>query len=416
MRIRHSCAPSRCWAAWSGSSSSGARPKSSGARYRTQLYQAQKLQALGTLAGGIAHEFNNLIAAILGNASMAVQDVGPDHPAKESLDQISAAGERARALTRRILMFGRAQPDTRKSVSLVSIVEDALRLLRATLPVRITLTLDRDQPIAPVSADATQLHQLVVNLCTNSAHAIGTGAGSITVSLANATSDERGLAGRTDPSRRRIRLSQRCRHGRGHRSADSRSDLRAVLPTKRVGEGAGLGLSVVHSIVQGHQGAIDVESEPGRGSMFRVYLPATRQPAVAPVESQQPPDEQRGGKHVFYVDDDATIVSAIDRLLTRRGYRVSAFTSARKALETLRAQGSAPHLFVSDYNMAEMSGVDVAREVLELHPGLPFLIVSGFIDERVERSARALGVREFVHKPDLMEMCAAIDRLAAQRN
>ena len=150
---------------------------------QAQLYQSQKLQALGTLAGGIAHEFNNMIAAIIGNASLASQDIGDNPAARESLDQITASAERARALTRRILMFGRAQADTRTSTMLAPVVEDVMRLLRATLPVRITLTFTEGAATPPVRADGTQLHQLIVNLCTNAAHAIGNNQGSIEISL-----------------------------------------------------------------------------------------------------------------------------------------------------------------------------------------------------------------------------------------
>jgi CheY-like chemotaxis protein len=308
-------------------------------------------------------------------------------------------------------MFGRAQPDSRKSISLSSVMEDAFRLLRATLPVRITLTLKQPDSLAPVRADATQLHQLVVNLCTNAAHAIGNEPGTITVSLANVTASAGGLPGAPNLHAGDYVCLSVADTGAGIDPQIRDRIFEPFFTTKRAGEGAGLGLSVVHSIVQGHEGAIHVESSPKQGSTFRVYLPAAHQPAAPLAEAQKAPAEQSGDKHVFYVDDDETIVSAIHRLLTRRGYRVSAFTSAKKALEVLHAQADAPNLFVSDYNMAEMSGLEVARDVLQLYPNLPFLIVSGFIDERVERSGRALGVREFVHKPDLLEMCAAIDRL-----
>jgi signal transduction histidine kinase/CheY-like chemotaxis protein/PAS domain-containing protein len=380
---------------------------------QTQLYQSQKLQALGTLAGGIAHEFNNMIAVIIGNASMALQDVGPTHPAKESLDQIAAAGERARALTRRILMFGRAQPDTRKTASLVAIVQDAMRLLRATLPARITLELEQGEAIPPVRADGTQLHQLVVNLCTNAAHAIGNEAGTITISLSSLSTGGSSLPGAPNlPAGDYVCLSV-ADTGIGIDPQIRDRIFEPFFTTKKAGEGAGLGLSVVHSIVQGHEGAIDVTSAPGSGSTFHVYLPAASRTETAVNEAPSVDPDTRSTAHIFYVDDDSTIVSAMERMLSRRGYRVSAFTSARKAIEQLRAAPAAASIFVSDYNMAEMSGLDVAREALQLRPDLPFVIVSGFIDERVERAGRALGVREFVHKPDLIEMCAAIDRLCS---
>jgi signal transduction histidine kinase/CheY-like chemotaxis protein len=381
---------------------------------QAQLYQSQKLQALGTLAGGIAHEFNNMIAAIIGNASLAIQDVGSNQAARESLDQITAAAERARALTRRILLFGRAQPDTRKSTALAPVVEDVMRLLRATLPARITLSLAQSAGLPTIRADATQLHQLIVNLCTNAAHAIGNEAGSIEISLSVAPSGPASFPGATEARPGEYVCISVTDTGCGIEPQVRDRIFEPFFTTKRVGEGAGLGLSVVHSIVQGHEGAIEVESTPAHGSTFRVYLPAETAGDAPAARAESAPTSHLSDCYVMYIDDDPTIVSAMERLLTRRGYRVEGFTSPRRALDRLRTAPEAPSLLVSDYNMPEMSGLDVAKHAAEIHPGMPVVIVSGFIDERVERTGRALGVREFVHKPDLSEMCAAIDRLCGQ--
>ncbi len=381
---------------------------------QAQLYQSQKLQALGTLAGGIAHEFNNMIAAIIGNASLAIQDVGSNQAARESLDQITAAAERARALTRRILLFGRAQPDTRKSTALAPVVEDVMRLLRATLPARITLSLTQSADLPTVRADGTQLHQLIVNLCTNALHAIGNESGSIEISLSVVPSGSASFPGLPDARPGEYVCISVTDTGRGIDPQVRERIFEPFFTTKRVGEGAGLGLSVVHSIVQGHEGAIEVESAPGRGATFRVYLPAETVTDKPTARAESAPTSRRTSCHVMYIDDDPTIVSAMERLLTRRGYRVDGFTSPRQALDQLRTSPEVPSLLVTDYNMAEMSGLDVAKHAAEMHPGMPIVIVSGFIDERVERTGRALGVREFVHKPDLPEMCAAIDRLCGQ--
>jgi signal transduction histidine kinase/PAS domain-containing protein len=379
---------------------------------QSQLYQSQKLQALGTLAGGIAHEFNNMIAAIIGNASLAIQDVGANPAARESLDQITAAAERARALTRRILLFGRAQPDTRKSTALAPVIEDVMRLLRATLPARITLSLTQGEHIPVVRADATQFHQLIVNLCTNAAHAIGNDAGTIEIALSVSPSGPASFA--AEASAGECVCLSVSDTGCGIDPQVRDRIFEPFFTTKRAGEGAGLGLSVVHSIVQGHEGSLEVESAPGKGTTFRVYLPAETGADAPPARTESAPTGHRTGSYIVYVDDDPTIVSAMERMLTRRGYRVNGFTSARNALDHLHESAETPSLLVTDYNMAEMSGLDVARHAAEMRADMPVIIVSGFIDERVERTGRALGVREFVHKPDLQEMCAAIDRLCGQ--
>jgi two-component system cell cycle sensor histidine kinase/response regulator CckA len=239
-------------------------------------------------------------------------------------------------------------------------------------------------------------------------------AGSIEISLSVAPSGPASFPGAPDARTGEYVCISVADTGCGIEPAVRDRIFEPFFTTKRVGEGAGLGLSVVHSIVQGHEGAIEVESTPGQGSVFRVYLPAETAGAAPAARTESAPTNRRTGCHVVYVDDDPTIVSAMERLLTRRGYRVEGFTSPRKALDRLRATPEAPSLLVSDYNMAEMSGLDVAKHAAEIHPNLPVVIVSGFIDERVERTGRALGVREFVHKPDLAEMCAAIDRLCGQ--
>ena len=249
-------------------------------------------------------------------------------------------------------------------------------------------------------------------MCTNAAHAIGNEAGSIEISLSVAPSGPASF-----PAARDARLGEYvCLSvtdtGCGIEPQVRDRIFEPFFTTKRVGEGAGLGLSVVHSIVQGHEGAIEIESTPGHGATFRVYLPAETGTPAPPANIESAPVNRHTGCHVMYIDDDPTIVSAMERLLTRRGYRVQGFTSPRKAIDQLREL--APSLLVSDYNMAEMSGLDVARHAAEMYPSLPVVIVSGFIDERVERPTGALGVREFVHKPDLQEMCAAIDRLCGQ--
>ena len=382
---------------------------------QAQLYQSQKLQAIGTLAGGIAHEFNNMIAAIIGNTAMARQDIGAGHPAMESLEQISTAAQRARDLTRRILLFGRAQPDARSVIPLGPVITEAMRLLRATLPARITLNLAQGLSVPPVRADATQLHQMLINLCTNAAQAIGKKPGSIDISLIRLSVNEQAVPETLNvPNGDYVRLSV-ADSGPGIEPALRDRIFEPFFTTKPAGEGTGLGLSVVHSIVQAHEGAIDLEHTPGRGATFHVYLPAATLAEQSPTVEQGLTASDNCDAHILYVDDDPSMVSLMERMLKRYGCRVSGYTSASKALDALRAAPQAFDLMMSDYNMAEMSGLDVAREALRLRPELAFVIISGLVDEHLERTGKALGVLEILHKPDLEEVCAAINRLAARK-
>ncbi|MFY9315755.1 MAG: PAS domain S-box protein [Burkholderiales bacterium] len=246
-----------------------------------QLRQSQKMEAVGTLAGGIAHDFNNIIGSILGNAELARQDVGADHPAFESIAEIGKAGRRARALVQQILAFSRKQALAKSVTELGPVLEEAARLLRATLPagVRFAVACAPDAPA--VLADATQIHQLLVNLCTNSWHAMEGRPGEIDVRLEAVSVDEALAHERPDlrPGRY-VRLSVRDT-GKGMDAATMERIFEPFFTTKPVGEGTGLGLSVVHGIVQGHGGAIVVESAPGKGSAFHLYFPAAPARATA---------------------------------------------------------------------------------------------------------------------------------------
>jgi CheY-like chemotaxis protein len=283
-----------------------------------------------------------------------------------------------------------------------------------TLPAGIEIVADFDPGTPEILGDATQIHQLLLNLCTNAAQAMRDAPGTITVRLSGIVAqraDEAAAPGLPPGPCARLSISD-C--GAGIDPAIRERIFDPFFSTKSAGEGTGLGLAIVHSIVRAHEGVIDLESEPGRGTTFHVSLPgvqATAQHGTSVDAAVRPPGR---GRHVMFLDDSEALVSAMVRSLSRRGYRVSGYSAPEEALNALR---EAPHSYdvvMSDYIMPGLSGLDVAREVAAIRPGLPVVILSGHIDDELRRKARELGVRQLLGKLDAPdELLEVIDRLTA---
>lgn len=398
-----------------------------------QLRESHKMQAVGTMAGGIAHDFNNILGAILGNVELAKADCAAGSPVLESLLEIDKAGRRARDLVRQILTFSRNEPPQRSAVSLAEVVHDTERLLRVTLPPAIELHMQLQAGLPPVLADATQVEQALLNLCTNAVHAIqgqGGERGSIHVEAATVQPDQRlterlGLAP-IDYVALTVRDS-----GPGMEAATLERIFEPFFTTKPVGQGTGLGLAVVHGVMRTHEGGVDVQSTPGQGSRFTLYFPVatgqtTAPPAPAPAAPAAPATPSatatatstpRQKPHVMYVDDDQALVFLVQRLLRRRGYEVSGFTDPHEATAALRTAPQRYDLLVTDYNMPGFCGVDLVREARLIRPGLPVALASGYVTAEIEQAALAEGAQALIHKPnDVEELCATVERLVGGDN
>ena len=373
-------------------------------KFEAQLRHVQKMESVGTLAGGIAHDFNNILGCILGNVALAREEVGAGHAALAYLDEIHKASLRARNLVRQILTFSRREPHELLTQPLRPIAEETHRLLRVALPARVELeVLLTDAPLY-VHADATQIQQVLMNLCTNAWHALKDGAGRVQVGLDAVRLDEasaRCLGGLPGGPYAHLWVSDT---GVGMDAAVRERIFEPFFTTKPVGQGTGLGLSVVHGIMAAHHGGIDVESEPGRGSTFHLYFPAVEHPVVAGGAVAPEPPRLRGhGEHVLYVDDDETMVVMVESLLQRSGYRVSSFHNALDAIEAVRANPECFDFVVTDFNMPECSGLDVAQQLAEIRSDLPVVISSGYITEDLRRQARDAGVRGLLEKQNTFE-------------
>ncbi|HSW30459.1 MAG TPA: PAS domain S-box protein [Longimicrobiales bacterium] len=362
------------------------------------LRRAQKMEAIGTLAGGIAHDFNNILAAILGYGELAHEDAGDPELARAHVAEVLKAGRRAKDLVAQILAISRQGDQAWRPLRLVPIVKEALKLLRASIPTTIEIRTDLRQDAVTVIADATQIHQVLMNLCTNAFHALRARGGVLEVALGCETlgAEEVQLFPELAPgSYAVLRVTD---DGPGIDPALLSRIFEPYFTTKRQGEGTGLGLAMVHGILTAHGGAVRVESAPGRGSTFRVYLPVS---GAAPAE--EPRDEKRlrspGTERLLFVDDEEAICRMARDGLGRLGYAVRTFTDPRKATAVLARNHRAFDAVFTDLAMPGLSGVDFARRVREAAPALPVLMCSGFVEPAQREAAEAAGVRTILAKP-----------------
>lgn len=379
-----------------------------------RVRQSQKLDALGTLAGGIAHDFNNILSILRGNLLLIEADLPPDHPIAPAISEMSRACTRARDLVRQILTFGRQQEQDRKVLALTDVVQEALKLLRATLPANVDIRSHLTPGLPNVLADATQIHQVIMNLGINSSHAIGRAPGVITVDVDEADIDANSAAHSPDLHEGhyvRLRFGD---NGSGMTRDVLERIFEPFFTTKPQGTGTGLGLAVVRGIVKSHDGAITVYSEPGKGTQFHLYFPALEETATSAPKLAAPP-VQGEGQRILYIDDEDALVTLARKLLERLGYRVAGFSIPEAALAAFEAAPDEFDLVLSDLSMPGMSGIDLARRVLEIRPDIPVLLASGYVRNEDVELARSIGVREIIWKPaTISEMGELLKRVLAQ--
>ena len=368
-------------------------------RLEQQLFEAQKMESIGTLASGVAHDFNNVLAAILGNSTMALEDVkrGERQEALESLEQIRQAGLRARSLVNQILSFSRRQPPLREVQPLRPIVDESLALLRSTLPAQVELVLRDEAPEVCAKVDRTQLEQVLINLCTNAWQAMGEGGGRIEVVMAQFPAQAGGKAS--------VRLSV-IDNGSGMDAATRQHAFEPFFTTKPMGQGTGLGLAVVQRIVHEHEGRIALESTPGVGTRFDIELPAVLPSAAmgstAVAAATATPQPGRG-QRVVYVDDEPVVSFMVNKLLQRAGYQVTCLSDAREAMAQLQRDPFGLDVLVTDYRMPGHSGLELIQVVRRLRPELPTLLISGHVSEALREAAQTEGVNCVLEKQQTID-------------
>ena len=375
-----------------------------------QLFQAQKMETLGTFAGGIAHDFNNLLTGILGYHELAADTLPEDHPARTCLVEARNASLRARDLVEQILTFGRPASSEHGPIDLPHVIEEARRFLQTTLPANIKIEVDCAANCGPVLADATQLYQVILNLASNAAHAMSDSNGVLRIALAPADSSENIAVSSSGPDATRyVRLSI-SDTGHGMDKATRHRIFDPFFTTKKTSGGTGLGLAVVHGIVRSHRGTIDVESEPGRGSTFHIRLPAA-------AEERKPVADSNGtaprgiGEFICVVDDEEVVGTCTKLVLESKGYRSVIFKSAELCLAELQANPSGCALLVTDQTMPGMQGTELATTLRQIAPKLPVVIMSGYFSKIPPQALDELGQVELLGKPFTTdELMAAVQR------
>jgi CheY-like chemotaxis protein len=361
-----------------------------------RLRQAQKMEAIGTLAGGIAHDFNNILAGIMGFADLGLLEAQDPAAATSNFKEILRAGQRARDVIRQILSFSRHQEQYRKALSLEPAVQEALTLLRATLPASIEIVASFDAQAPAVLADGAQVHQIVTNLATNAWHAIGDRPGKIDIRLSAFRVDSD--FSQTHPDLRpgrytRLSVSD---DGQGIDPAVAERIFEPFFTTKEPGRGAGLGLAVVHGIMRASDGAVTVNSQPGLGATFHLYFPAldVDAPDTLPTE---PPTPMGKGERILFIDDEPVLATLGERFLTRLGYTPTVQTDAMAALAQFRDQPF--DVVITDLTMPRANGIDLARRIWKLSPATRIILVTGYSATFDAAHARQLGFCEFLIKP-----------------
>ena len=372
-----------------------------------QLLQAQKMEAIGTLAGGIAHDFNNMLAGILGSAELVREDLGPGHPSQEYVESIMTAAHRARELVQQILTFSRRRESEKRVLSLQPVVGECIKLLRSTIPAMVKITHYVEPHCPPVLADPTQIHQVIMNICTNAWHALPETGGRMDITLQSAAVDV-AMAMRHSQLRPGVYACLVITdNGHGMDAATRGRIFEPFFTTKPATKGSGLGLSVVHGIIKSHRGAILVESEPGKGTTFQVYLPArsaNREEPLLPA----PAIPHGHGERILFVDDEPIVGRSTEELLKRLGYLVTRCVQSEEALARFRQTPRDFDLIITDWAMPGMSGTELVSAMHEVRPDIPMLLVSGFVGALLEETAKKMGIGEILVKPVNPELLAQI--------
>lgn len=378
-----------------------------------EVRHRRKLEAIGTLAGGIAHDFNNILAAMLGYSELAIAEVPANSKVHEDLAEVIRAGRRAAELIKQILAFSRHSTSNFAPLHIQSGIKEVLQLLRATLPATIEIRQDIDANCGSVMADATQIHQVVMNLATNAFHAMEATGGILAVRLREVT-----LAHNEDPALHALAPGRYLELEVSDTGPGIAEEIRTHIfdpyyTTKPQGKGSGLGLAVAYGIVKDHGGTITVESQAGVGSTFKVILPVTgciEDTAKADSESHcRPP---LGNERILFVDDEELIAVLGQKILETLGYAVRYETESRAALETFRENPQDFDLVVTDQTMPHLSGSDLAKEMMRIRPDIPVILCTGYSPLISEEKSRGLGIKAFLMKPvDRLNLAQTVRRV-----
>ncbi len=391
----------------------GKRAEVEKAKMQTQLQQAQKMEAIGTLAGGIAHDFNNILSAILGYAEMAQEDSPAGSILKRDIDQVVKASHRAKDLVKQILAFSRQTETELIPIQPAMIVREAAKMLRSSLPSTIDIQQNIDVNSGPILADPTQIHQIVMNLCTNAFHAMEETGGTLSISLEKKTLTEKDIV--NQPGMHSGDFVQLSVGDTGPGIAPELWDkiFDPYFTTKEIGKGTGMGLSILHGIVKNYGGSVSFNSHPGEGTVFQVLLPVMAAEAV--VEDKPEEIVRLGNERILFIDDEEILAEMGKSMLERLGYQVTVRSSSLEALTTFQNQPDMFDLIIADQTMPGMTGSDLARRILQIRPFMPIILCTGYSSLITEEKAKSLGIKGFAMKPLARKSIAVLIREVLDR-
>jgi signal transduction histidine kinase/CheY-like chemotaxis protein len=368
------------------------------AQSERQLQQVMKLQAIGTLAGGIAHDFNNILFPIVGYTELAMDDIPAGSQARQNLEEVLKATNRAKELVQQILTFSRQGGQERKPLQVQFLIKEALKLLRATIPSTIEINCDVDENCGHIMGDPTQIHQVIMNLCTNAYHAMQETGGTLEVGLR-----EVDISYETSVERVGMKVGRHLElmvkdtgHGMGTEVMER--IFEPYYTTKELGKGTGLGLSVIHGIIKNHGGDISVSSQPGKGTTFTVYLPVIDDVEVA-IEPEKTTTATEGNESILLIDDEKQIIDIEQQILERLGYRVTPKTDSQEALEEFAALPEKFDLVITDMTMPKLTGDQLALKLMDIRPDIPVILCTGFNETINEEKALSMGIDRYIMKP-----------------
>jgi len=368
-------------------------------KLQEDLFQAHKMEAIGALAGGIAHDFNNILTGIIGYSELARMESPEGSPSRQYLDQVLKAGDRARDLISQILTFCRKTPQQVSPMSPLVITKEVVKLLRASLPSTVAIKDSIDPACGSIMADPIQVHQILVNLCTNAFQAMPDQKGTLTITLGQTTVAAEGLTDELLPATGPLVKLEVADTGMGMEEATKRRIFEPYFTTKEPGKGTGMGLAVVHGIIKSHGGVIRVSSEKEKGSKFSVYFPVVSATTADSDHTHESVQLPTGNERILIVDDEESIGKMLCSCLEHQGYQVTVKTAALDALDEFQLHPDKYDLVITDQTMPHMTGAELAGILLQIRPGLPIILCTGYSSMISELEAKEVGIKFFVTKP-----------------
>jgi len=371
-------------------------------RMEKQILQSQKMEAIGTLAGGIAHDFNNILSAIMGYTELSLNELHQESTIRSRMEKVMKACHRAADLVKQILAFSRRSEKEMKPVNMVSIVNETVRLLRASLPATIEIRRKFNSRSGMILGDPTQIHQVLMNLCTNAAHAMEARGGILGISLTDVKNDSSGRFRYKNLAPGHYVKLTVTDTGHGMDRALIERIFEPFFTTKCSGKGTGMGLAVTHGIVEAHKGMITVYSEPGKGTTFHVLFPELTASVSVSVNAEPAVEEDTvltGTERILFVDDEESLTESGCELLESLGYSVTAAMNSVEALDLFIADPDAFDLVITDQTMPRMTGLELSEELLAVRPDIPIILCSGFSEAITPEKLRSIGILRMISKP-----------------